>query len=132
MEVGDKDPLRSTGPVFTFLNHKWYWDDLYTAVFVKPYHWLASFFAFTVDWRFWHDFVHDRILGDAFRGWAQILSQPIDMGIVDGAVNGIARLVGGSSQELRRTQTGYVRNYALAVLFGVVLILGYLLIRFLT
>jgi NADH-quinone oxidoreductase subunit L len=132
MEEGEKDPLRTTGPVFTFLNHKWYWDDLYAAVFVRPYHWLAGFFAFTVDWRFWHDFVHDRLLGDAFRGWAGILSQPVDMGLVDGAVNGIARLIGGSSQELRRVQTGYVRNYALAVLFGVVLILGYLLLRFLT
>ena len=53
------------------------------------------------------------------------------MGVVDGAVNGIAQLIGGSSQELRKVQTGYVRNYALAVALGVVVILGYLAIRFL-
>jgi NADH-quinone oxidoreductase subunit L len=53
------------------------------------------------------------------------------MGIVDGAVNGIAQLVEGTSRSLRRTQTGYVRNYALAVLLGVVAILVYLAVRFL-
>jgi hypothetical protein len=40
-------------------------------------------------------------------------------------------LVDGSSQELRKTQTGYVRNYALAVALGVVLVLGFLAFRFL-
>ncbi len=131
VEAGQPDPLRTTGPVFTFLNRKWYWDELYDAVFVRPYVKLGEFLAVTIDWKFWHDFVHDRIIGDAFRGWGAILSQPIDQGIVDGAVNGIAQLVDGSSQELRKTQTGYVRNYALAVALGVVLVLGFLAFRFL-
>jgi NADH-quinone oxidoreductase subunit L len=98
---GEKDPLYRTGSVFTFLNHEWYWDDLYS------------------------------IIADAFKGWGLILSRPVDMGIVDGAVNGIAQLVEGSSRSLRRVQTGYVRNYALAVLLGVVAILVYLAVRFL-
>jgi NADH-quinone oxidoreductase subunit L len=132
IEEGEKDPLRSTGPVFTFLNHKWYWDELYGAVFVTPYKKLGDFFAYTIDWQFLHDFVHDRLIADTFRAWGRILSQPIDMGVVDGAVNGVAKLVGGSSQRLRKAQTGYVRNYALAVAAGVVLILGYLVLRFLT
>ena len=34
-------------------------------------------------------------------------------------------------QRLRRAQTGYVRNYALAVLLGAVVILGYIVVRFL-
>ena len=131
MEAGQRDPLRTTGPIFTFLNRKWYWDELYEAVFIQPYKVLGHFLADTIDWKFWHDYVHDSIIGDAFRGWGQILSQPIDLGVVDGAVNGIAQLVGGSSQELRKVQTGYVRNYALAVVLGVVIILSYLAIRFL-
>ncbi len=131
LEEGKRDPLYSTGPVFTFLNHKWYWDELYGAVFVKPFDALGQFFADVLDWTFWHDFVHDSIIAQAFRGWAAILSQPIDMGIVDGAVNGIAELIGGSSRSLRRVQSGYVRNYALAVALGVVVILIYLALRFL-
>jgi NADH-quinone oxidoreductase subunit L len=37
---------------------------------------------------------------------------------VDGVVNGLAALVGGSSARLRRTQTGFVRSYALSMLAG--------------
>jgi NADH-quinone oxidoreductase subunit L len=131
MQAGETDPLRTTGPVFTFLNRKWYWDELYSAIFIRPYIALGKFLADIIDWRFWHDFVHDRIVGDAFRGWAQILSKPVDQDIIDGAVNGVAQLVGSSSQGLRKAQTGYVRNYALMVVLGVVLILGYLAVRFL-
>ena len=131
LQTGEQDPLRATGPVFTFLNRKWYWDELYGLVFVRPFEAIGRFLAFVVDWRFWHDFVHDRILGDAFRGAASILSGPIDLGVVDGAVNGVARLVGGSAARLRRVQTGYVRNYALAVMLGAVGIILYLVIRFL-
>lgn len=131
LEAGEADPLRTTGPVFTFLNRKWYWDELYGAVFVKPYNKLADFLAMTLDGKFWHDFVHDNIITQSFNGWASILSKPIDEGIVDGAVNGVGRLVSASSQRLRRTQTGYVRNYALGVALGVVALLVYIAFRFL-
>ena len=43
---------------------------------------------------------------------------------VDGAVGGMAALVGGASGRLRRLQNGYVRSYALTMLVGVVVILG--------
>ncbi len=131
LEEGEADPLRTTGPVFTFLNRKWYWDELYGAVFVTPYNRLGEFLAMTVDWQFWHDFVHDSLIGEAFRGLGGILSRPVEQGVVDGAVNGIARLIGGSSRELRKVQTGYVRNYALAVALGVVILLLYIAIRLL-
>ncbi|MBN1311679.1 MAG: NADH-quinone oxidoreductase subunit L [Anaerolineae bacterium] len=130
LQEGQADPLRVAGPLFTFLNRKWYWDEAYEAVFIRPFKCLANWLAFTIDWRFWHDFVHDSVIIQFFDGWAAILSRPVDMGIVDGAVNGIGRLVAGASSRLRRTQTGYVRNYALAVALGVVAIVAYLLIRF--
>jgi NADH-quinone oxidoreductase subunit L len=43
---------------------------------------------------------------------------------VDGAVGGLAALVGGFSSRLRRLQTGYARSYALTMLTGVVTVLG--------
>jgi NADH-quinone oxidoreductase subunit L len=45
---------------------------------------------------------------------------------VDGAVGGLAALVGGLSSRLRRLQNGYARSYALTMLSGVVTILGIL------
>ncbi len=54
----------------------------------------------------------------------------IDLGIIDAIANGLgsvdpARL----PARMRRVQTGYVRNYALSVFLGVVIILGYLILR---
>ncbi len=41
---------------------------------------------------------------------------------VDGAVNGLAALVGGTSGRIRRWQSGFVRSYALSMLAGSALI----------
>ncbi|WP_028926188.1 NADH-quinone oxidoreductase subunit L [Pseudonocardia acaciae] len=50
---------------------------------------------------------------------------------VDGIVNGIAALLGGTSGRMRRLQTGFVRSYALSMLGGTVLIIAALLaVRF--
>ncbi|MPY82894.1 MAG: NADH-quinone oxidoreductase subunit L [Actinophytocola sp.] len=50
---------------------------------------------------------------------------------VDGFVNGLAALLGGSSGRLRRLQTGFVRSYALSMLAGSFLLMGLLLmVRF--
>jgi hypothetical protein len=49
--------------------------------------------------------------------------------VIDGAVNGVGRLVRGASSTLRTVQTGSVRAYAASVLIGVVLILAYLVWR---
>ncbi|HEX8497099.1 MAG TPA: NADH-quinone oxidoreductase subunit L, partial [Actinomycetales bacterium] len=43
---------------------------------------------------------------------------------VDGAVGGIATLIGTSSARLRRVQTGFVRSYALTMLGGVVAVVA--------
>jgi len=46
-----------------------------------------------------------------------------DRTIVDGAVNGVGRLVRGSAGGVRKVQSGYVRQYASALAVGVVLLL---------
>jgi NADH-quinone oxidoreductase subunit L len=46
---------------------------------------------------------------------------------VDGAVNGLAATLGGSSSRLGRAQTGFVRTYALGMLGGAVIVAGALL-----
>jgi NADH-quinone oxidoreductase subunit L len=50
---------------------------------------------------------------------------------VDGLVNGIAAIFGGSSGRLRRLQTGFVRSYAMGMLGGsIILVAALLLVRF--
>jgi NADH-quinone oxidoreductase subunit L len=52
-----------------------------------------------------------------------------DRTIVDGAVNGVATAVRRTGGVVRRTQTGFVRNYALLIGGGVILLLGWFLLR---
>jgi NADH-quinone oxidoreductase subunit L len=47
---------------------------------------------------------------------------------IDGAVNGLAALFGGSSSRLRRLQTGFVRSYALSMLGGAAVLVGAFLV----
>jgi NADH-quinone oxidoreductase subunit L len=84
--------------VHRVLLHKYYVDELYDAVFVRPTVRLAEWCA-----------------------------RVFDLGVIDGAVNGIAALVLRAASVLRRYQTGLVMNYALSMLVGVVFILGVLL-----
>jgi NADH-quinone oxidoreductase subunit L len=50
-----------------------------------------------------------------------------DRTVVDGAVNGVASVVRRSGGGLRALQTGFVRNYALGIAVGAVLMLAYFL-----
>jgi NADH-quinone oxidoreductase subunit L len=53
----------------------------------------------------------------------------VDTNVVDGAVNGVATLVGKGGGLLRTVQTGYVRTYALMVAGGTALLLAYVVFR---
>ncbi|MGH9192752.1 MAG: NADH-quinone oxidoreductase subunit L, partial [Acidimicrobiales bacterium] len=52
-----------------------------------------------------------------------------DAHVIDGAVNGVARVVRTVGGRLRSVQSGFVRSYALGVSIGVVVVLGYFLTR---
>ncbi|MGH7317156.1 MAG: NADH-quinone oxidoreductase subunit L, partial [Candidatus Rokuibacteriota bacterium] len=82
------------------LIEKYYVDEIYDFLFVRPiYHlslWLARVF---------------------------------DPGVIDGAVNGTATAVAAWARGLRRLQTGFVMNYAFGILLGAVAMVAYLLAR---
>ncbi|MEW5867967.1 MAG: NADH-quinone oxidoreductase subunit L [Chloroflexota bacterium] len=123
------DPLRAIlGPIFTGMNNKWWVDELYWAVILNPYIALSRFLAQVVDWRFWHDWFHDKLLVAGYNLLARVLSVRIDLGGIDALADGIGQFVQRGASAVRRLQTGYVRNYALSIFLGVVLILGYLII----
>ncbi len=86
--------------VYKLLSNKYYVDEIYLAGIVNPLRNLAGF-----------------------------LSQTFDAGIIDGAVNGLATFFGRTSEETRKLQTGYVRNYSLAIVLGAVIVLGYIILK---
>ncbi len=55
---------------------------------------------------------------------ARLLYTVGDVKIVDGAVNGIAKLIGKTSDRGRRVQSGYVQQYAFTMGLGLVLLAG--------
>jgi NADH-quinone oxidoreductase subunit L len=76
------------------------------------------------------------LYGDAFNEsvlmrpgqWLTRLSVFFDSRGVDGLVNTLAAIVGGSSARLRKVENGFVRSYALSMLIGAVLLVAGLLV----
>lgn len=127
LKEGEPDPMKQRlGRVFTGMENKWWVDEFYAWLIVRPYKRFAAFLADTIDWKFWHDWVHDSAIANGFRALARFLANPVDLGVIDGIANGLARSATGLARGLSFFQTGFVRNYALVTLLGVVIMLGYL------
>jgi NADH-quinone oxidoreductase subunit L len=69
------------------------------------------------------------LVGGPGRGLADFTAYSVDKNVVDGAFNGVAELVRRGGEQLRKVQTGYVRNYALGVAAGTVLLFAYVVVR---
>jgi NADH-quinone oxidoreductase subunit L len=92
-----------------FLWHKWYFDELYSAVVVRPglavSQWCAAFDRSVVD----------ALVNLVGRSGVKtsVVSGQADRGIVDGFVNLLANVSFGIGTWLRNVQTGYLRSYIL-------------------
>jgi NADH-quinone oxidoreductase subunit L len=105
-------------------------DEFYWAAFINRYVDIARFLADVVDGRFWHDFVHEKVIAGTYNWISRaVLDLRVDRQFIDAIANGLGELTKRISASLRRLQNGFVRSYALAVLAGVVIILGYLILK---
>ncbi len=78
------------------LYRKWYVDELYDRVIVRP------------------------VIGLSRAAWRYV-----DEGLIDGTVNGVGRLSGALGWAGARLQSGQLNTYAFAIVVGVLLILGF-------
>ena len=131
LRSGEVDPLKKRlGSVFTVLENKWYVDELYHAIVVTPFVKTSQFVADVIDWRFWHDWFHERVIAGTYDWLSRIaLDRYADQRGIDATANGLASVTQWLSVTLRKVQNGFVRSYALSVLLGVVLIVGYLILK---
>jgi NADH:ubiquinone oxidoreductase subunit 5 (subunit L)/multisubunit Na+/H+ antiporter MnhA subunit len=118
--------------MFAYSNAKMNWDETYFRLFEGPFNRAARWLADRLDWAFLHDFVHETVLRDTYNGVTGVLTHPVDLGLIDGSVNGVGRLITWIASRLRRLQTGYVRVGALSVLFGALLIIVLMLVPMLS
>jgi len=126
-----RDPLAerpTTAGMWNLANARMYWDEMYFRLFENPFNRIGAFLADKLDWDFWHDYFHNIVLVRGFNALGSFLSQPVDLGLIDGVVNGVGRLIRAFSSRLRRIQTGYVRTYAITVLIGVVFVIVIILL----
>jgi NADH-quinone oxidoreductase subunit L len=102
--------------VYRFLRHKWYFDELYSAILVRP--------ALTVaGWcRRFDTRVIDGVVDGAGRATVSVSrgSGRFDLGIIDGLVNLTARVVFAVGRWMRTVQTGYLRSYVLFMVLAAV------------
>ncbi len=85
-------------PLYQFLLNKWYFDELYDWVFVRPARWLGSFL-----WR---------------RG---------DGDVIDGSINGVALgIIPFFTRLAGRAQSGYIFHYAFAMVLGIGLLITWM------
>jgi len=131
LKAGQIDPLKKPlGFVFTGMENKWFVDEGYFAVIINPFKKISAFLADVIDWRFWHDFVHDTVILGTYNWLSEIaLNKYADQKGIDAFANWLGTATQSVSATLRKLQNGFVRSYALSVLLGVVLILGYLIFK---
>ena len=88
-------------PIYRFFLNKWYFDELYNFLFVRPAFWFGRLF------------------------WKQG-----DIGIIDRfGPNGSAALVSFGSKLAVRMQSGYLYTYALVMLLGLVIAVSWMMVR---
>jgi NADH-quinone oxidoreductase subunit L len=131
LKTGQPDPLkRPLGFFFTGMENKWFVDEAYDAVIITPFKKLSQFLADVIDWRFWHDWFHETVIAGTYNWVSNIaLNRYADQQGIDRAANGLGEITQWLSATVRKVQNGFVRSYALSVLLGVVLILGYLILK---
>jgi NADH-quinone oxidoreductase subunit L len=131
LKSGQPDPLKERlGTIFTGMENKWYVDEGYFAVIINPFNKLSQFLADVIDWRFWHDWFHETVIAGTYNWVSRIaLNRYADQRGIDAFANGLASVTQWLAATMRRVQNGFVRSYALSVLLGVVLIVGYLILK---
>jgi len=121
------DPLeKPLGPVYTLLKNKYYFDELYNAIFIQPAIRLGRQCA-TFDGTIIDAVVN--AVGRFGRWLASWLMKAIDHPIIDGAVNGVGKAATWCGEFMRATQTGQIQNYLLVAAVTVVLLLALFLVR---
>ncbi|HEX7128003.1 MAG TPA: proton-conducting transporter membrane subunit, partial [Thermodesulfobacteriota bacterium] len=77
--------------------------------------------------KYWVDELYDRVVVRPFVATCTWLWRAVDAGIIDGAVNGVGRVLTGGASVLRLAQSGQAQSYAFYVLLGTVAVLLYVL-----
>jgi NADH-quinone oxidoreductase subunit L len=112
--------------LYVVVLNRGYVDEVYQAVIVRPVLGFAEWLSESVD---------VGIIDRAFEGFSGLLegigkwlSACIEGGVIDRAVDGFGAAVAGMGERMRQMQSGQFHHYAIAMLLGVILLLGFYLV----
>ncbi|MGQ0633523.1 MAG: NADH-quinone oxidoreductase subunit L [Planctomycetaceae bacterium] len=114
--ISPAEVQRQFGSLHRFLVEKWWFDELYDVVIVRPVHVVARFFA-ALD-----KYVLDGLI-HALAKATVLLSQwdrMFDEQVIDGLVNRVAEVTYATGRTFRLLQTGRLRQYVMFIVVGVV------------
>jgi NADH-quinone oxidoreductase subunit L len=92
----------------------------FTARFARLYH--------TVNNKYFVDELYDFVFVRGMLKIGALLLKVVDNALIEGAVNGTAAVMQRAGGRLRRIETGYVQEYALGIILGAIIVIGYLMI----
>ena len=122
VKAGDTDPLKKPlGPLYAFLQNKWYFDEFYAFFVVKPMTWVCEVFTERMDRG-----VIDGILHSVARlafAIGDFLRNKFDKPIINELIGDGTAEIFWRGQAIRRTQTGRVQSYLISSV-GVLLIIA--------
>jgi len=129
LKAGEEDPLKKmmSPAIYTTLENKYYIDELYQLVFVKPSQWFSRVVVSEfVDRGVIDGFLH--LVARAFTFTGDLL-KVFNLWLIDGVGDGIPQGLGRFGLWFRRVQTGRIQQYLLyaaiaAVLIGVIFVVS--------
>lgn len=126
--AGAPDPLqRWLGPIYTVLKSKYYFDELYHFLFVRPAYWFAETFTYRwIDRGLIDGFLHG--VGRTALRVGSFLRNTIDLPIVNGLADRFSEGVKWLGRTFRVVQTGRVQEYLIIGLVFTGLLLSYFLL----
>ncbi len=107
---------RQFAPIYRLLINKWYFDEIYNVIFIRPTHFIAARVAnFDKKWI-------DGFIDTLARSTLALakFDDVIDRYFVDGIVNAVARWTFSTGVALRGVQTGKLRQYVMFIVVGTV------------
>jgi NADH-quinone oxidoreductase subunit L len=125
--LGIIDPLTKLGGLYRSAERRFYIDDFYMKVFIRPVQYPIARFVYNIlDKKLIDGAVNAAGSGTVLVGR---VTRRVDEGGVDGAVNGVAWITDKLSFVLRRFQTGNVQLYAAGLFLGLIVLAAFLFIR---
>jgi NADH-quinone oxidoreductase subunit L len=120
LKAGEPDPMVNVlGPVHTTLKNKYYIDEVYNNVLIKPSQAIARVTGDFIDRGIIDGILHT--IGIVFR-WIGDIVKMFNLWLIDGFGDGIPLAIGWAGRQVRRIQTGRVQQYLLLVAAAAVII----------